>query len=126
MVLRFLASCVFVGPPSPIQCRIIGALEEDAREIGKDIFVTSVEDSHSLTDPHTLKRAFDIRTRDRTALETYELFNRLKDKLGYKFTVLYEAPSKPTDPMLAIIWYPNSHPTGPHIHIQLKIGYEYP
>jgi len=127
MYLRFLSTCEFIGPPSPTQCRIISALEEDAREIGKDIFVTSVEDGNRKpTDPHPMKRAFDIRVRDRTALEIRALYDRLKGKLGHKFTVLYEAPSKPTDLILEEIWYPFGKPSGPHIHIQLKIGYEYP
>jgi len=105
---------------------MIGALEEDAREIGRDIVVTCVEEGHGPNDPHTKRRAFDIRTKDRTPLEIRAMYDRLKSSLGPKFTVLYEAPSEPIDQLLKEIWYPYSNPTAPHIHIQLKISYEYP
>ncbi|MEY2873114.1 MAG: hypothetical protein RLZZ373_485, partial [Pseudomonadota bacterium] len=48
--------------PDPAGARLLGAIERVTRVWSTDITITAGSDNHPLTDPHTLGRAFDIRT----------------------------------------------------------------
>ncbi len=126
MYLTFLDNTVMSDTPTPAQCRIISVLDAYARKSGKIVTVTCVEEGHSLNDPHTLRKSFDVRTRDRTPDEIVDMYTFIKANLGNAWTVLYEAPGMPSNPLLKAIWYPYSSPTGPHIHIQPIKGTNYP
>lgn len=125
-VVRFLSSCFMDGPPSPAQCRMINACDTEANATAQDVIVTCAEEGHGPNDPHTLKKAFDIRTKDRSAIQVASMLSSLRLDLGSKFTVIYECPQMPTDSILRTIATVNPKATAPHIHMQVKIGYEYP
>lgn len=52
--------------PDPAGARILGTLDRLTRELAYDLTITAGADSHPPTDPHTLGRAFDVRTHDLT------------------------------------------------------------
>jgi hypothetical protein len=125
-VLRFKAGVRITGCPSPAQSRIIGALDTVARAVAFDLMVTCGEEAHGPSDPHTLRKAFDVRAIDLDAPLVIEVFNRLRAELGSRWTVLYETPSRPDDPALLDIAYVNPDASAPHFHIQVLKGTDYP
>ncbi len=115
------------GVPSPAQCHIIAALDVVARAMGRNFLVTCGEEGHSPTDPHTRRQAFDIRTLDFDhPKELVEAYQRIARELGSYWTVLYETPSRPDDPILRDLAYVNPDASGPHIHCQPVKGTNYP
>lgn len=50
--------------PDPAGARLLGSIDRVARTWPTDLTITSGSDSHPPTDPHTLGRAFDLRTHD--------------------------------------------------------------
>lgn len=125
-VVRFAAGVVITGCPSPAQIRMLGAFDAVARSMGKDIIVTCGEEGHPPIDPHTLRKAFDIRVRDLDPPDQVELWKRLKVELGTRWTVLFESPILPDDPVVRDIVYVNPQASGPHIHCQPMKGTDYP
>lgn len=124
MIVQAIAGVKITG--SPEQCHMIWAFDTEAKVSKLPITITCGEEGHAQDDPHTKRKAFDIRTKDRQPTEIRELYFALKALLGFKWTVLYEVPQKPNDILLADIAVVNPKATAPHIHVQVKIGHEYP
>lgn len=125
-VVRFKAGVRITGCPSPAQCRILGELDTTARAMGCDLLVTCGEEAHGPSDPHTLRKAFDVRVEDFDASTIVAVRARLMTGLGSRWTVLYETPSRPDDSVLTLIATINPDASAPHIHIQPVIGTDYP
>ena len=125
-VVRFKAGVVITGPPSPAQARIIAACDAVARATGRDIVITCGEEEHKPDDPHTERKAFDVRVVELDPPDIIERYKRLATDLGSRWTVIYEDPNPPSDPVLRGIWYGPSGATAAHIHIQPVRGSEYP
>lgn len=53
----------------PAGFRLLGALDRVSRSLPYDLTITCGTDSHPTTDPHTLGRAYDIRTHDLTDVQ---------------------------------------------------------
>lgn len=51
----------------PAGFRLLGSLDRVARSMHNDLTITCGSDSHPASDPHTLGRAYDVRTHDLTA-----------------------------------------------------------
>jgi hypothetical protein len=124
-VLRFKDGCEISGPPSPAQARILGVADSIA-QAGPDVWVTCLEDGHGEEDPHTLRKAADIRTHDRAPADVVKMYRLFGAYLGAGWTVLYEAPAPVVEPELRAIWYGPSGATAAHLHIQVKIGETFP
>lgn len=122
----FLDTCKFVGPPSKAQSRMIGGLDSVGRTMGLDLTVTCAEEGHRPDDPHTKKKAFDLRVKDLPPGVQLTLYRSLVTAMGGQFTTLYECPELPSDPLLQQIAYINPEATAPHIHLQVKRGQDYP
>jgi hypothetical protein len=96
-----------------------------------DLSITCGTDSHPNTDPHFRGEAYDLSVEGLSGQDILTLCQQLQSMLGAKFTVLYECPSTgqalapgngQTNPFI----YINVGATGPHIHIQVRIGQTYP
>jgi hypothetical protein len=126
--VRFAQDVRITGCPSPAQSRIIAALDTVARAMGRDFTVTCGEEAHPPVDPHTLRKAFDVRTLDFDhPKQIVEAFKRIQDELGTAYwTVLYEVPSRPDDPVLRDLATVNPNASGQHFHIQPHKGTDYP
>lgn len=85
--------------PDPAGARLLGSIERLARRWPSDLTVSCGSDSHPPTDPHSLGRAFDVRTHGMTDDEKRLLIR----------AVLLDLQDGPADPpkLLAIqeIWY---------------------
>jgi len=106
----------------PAGARILSVLDRAAVFFQRDLTVTCGTDSHPADDPHTLGRAFDIRTRDLPQATIVTLIPWLQKSLGPDFTVLYETPTKPVG-FLASLAFVNPSATSEHCHIQVRKGY---
>ena len=122
----FLDSCKFVGPPSKAQGRMICGLDFVGRAMSRDVVVTCAEEDHPKDDPHTKKKAFDIRVKDLPPAIQLTLYQSIVNAMGGQFTTLYECPEPPGDALLRQIAFINPDASGPHIHLQVKKGQEYP
>lgn len=120
--VRFKDGVTLGDPPTPAQVRMLSACEQAAQLFGRDITITAGRDSHGPTDPHTLGRAVDIRTRDWSEGELVALYDALTDTLGPDFYVQVEVPAAPTSAALQGIAVVNVDATGSHIHAQVRRG----
>lgn len=111
---------------APAGVRILVAIWTVGQSNAMDVWITCGTDGHGPSDPHTLGEAFDISVKQMTVPTIVKIKRQLEQILGERFTVLYEVPSLPTDPMLIAIAYVNAEATGPHFHIQRKRGTVYP
>lgn len=95
-----------------------------------DLLLTCGTEGHPPTDPHTLGKAYDVSIEGLTGDQIAVFCQRLKATLGAKFTVLYEVPTAaqalPSTMDLSPYLYVNAGATGPHVHVQVKIGETYP
>lgn len=105
--------------------RILRALDGATLVIGTDLWITSGTDSHA-TGRHPHGEAYDVSVKNLSIPVILRLRTYLLQVLGQQFTVLYETPTRPDDPALAAIAYVNGDATGPHLHVQVKKGIEYP
>jgi hypothetical protein len=105
--------------------RILTALDGTARVMGIDLFLTAGANDHA-GGRHPFGEAFDVSVHDMSPLVISKVKRHLEQILGDRFTVLYEVPERPNDSTLAPIAYVNAQATGPHFHIQVRKGTEYP
>lgn len=105
--------------------RILAALDHATQVIGHDLTITAGTNDHT-TGRHPKGEAFDVRVKDLDVPQTLRLRQVLQSSLGPRFTVLYETPTKPSDPMLAAIATINPDATAPHLHIQVRRDISYP
>ena len=110
---------------APAGFRILAAIDAATKVFGMDIVITSGTDSHT-TGRHPTGEAYDVRTIDISPAVVVKLYRHFQRVLGARFTVLYEAPTLPTDETLAAITTVNKHATGSHLHIQVKRDTTYP
>ena len=111
---------------APAGFQILGALVLVARQLDVDLTLTSGTDSHTGTDPHVTGEAYDVSVKGLSALTIRQVTEALREQLGGAFTVLYECPSRPADPLLADLAYVNPKASGAHWHIQRKKGTVFP
>ncbi len=127
--LRFTGGVIMTAPPHPAGMFILAMLSNATAAIGHDLMVTCAEDpkGHAPEDPHNKRCAYDIRTYDLSDMKLYTLALYIKDRQGPWFYSQYEFndASKPK-PVLSIPVIYNARATGPHIHIQLAQGQQYP
>src|SRR3990167_5252773 len=105
--------------------RILAAFDGATKILGRDLELTSGTDSHS-SGRHPLGEAYDLSVEGLTIAEIEKLKDYLARTLGPRFTVLYEVPTRPSDPMEADLAYVNSRATGKHLHAQVKKSTVYP
>lgn len=111
--------------PAPGGFRILAALDAATKILGRDLTLTAGTNDHS-TGRHPLGEAYDVRTRDLTTQDILRLVDYLQRILGERFYVVYEVPNRPPDPALATIATINPDASGPHVHVQVRRGTEYP
>lgn len=107
---------------APAGFRILSAIDQAAQHCGVDLELTSGTDSHQAPDPHASGEAFDVSVRGLTPPQIVNVCASLVSTLGPLFTVLYEVPALPTEPMLRAVAYVNQKATGQHLHIQKRKG----
>lgn len=130
-ILQFKAGVTLRNPPEPVTARLLGVLDHMARMQVADLVVTSGSDSHPVTDPHTLGRAFDIRTHGLPDDSKHDLLFGILDDLQ-------DGPDEDPQPMtiegiwLAAatrLWFAQiEHHNEPdeHLHVQLRNGRVFP
>lgn len=107
----------------PAGARILAALAHAAMLEQCTLTVTCGREGHGPTNPHTLGKAFDVRTKDLEVGRLLRVYETLRRVLGRDFTVLYEVPSlQSTIQALKPISTVNVHASAPHFHIQLRKG----
>lgn len=106
--------------PPPAGLHLLVALEGLARSIARDVVLSAGTNDHAGTDPHVLGLALDVSVREWPADVIVRAKKQLEAVLGSNFTVLYECPSMPSDPTLALIAYVNHEATAVHLHCQLS------
>lgn len=111
---------------APAGFQIIGALVLVARQCDVDLTITCGSDSHGPSDPHSTGEAYDVSVQGFAPATIARITEALRETLGGAFTVLYECPSKPSDPLLADLAYVNPAATGPHWHLQRRKNTTYP
>jgi hypothetical protein len=101
---------------APAGARILEVLRALVTELPFNVTITSACDGvHSAgdaggrQDPHYTGEAYDLRTRDLTALEKGRLLMELQRRLGDRFYAFLEAPLTPNE----------------HIHVQRRKGTVY-
>lgn len=105
--------------------RILAALDQATKMLAHDLTITAATDSHT-TGRHASGEAYDVSVAVLTIPQILQVKRFLAHTLGDRFTVLYETPTVPTDPQLVTIATINGDATGPHLHIQVRKGTEYP
>jgi hypothetical protein len=106
--------------------RLLAAIVQAAVDARVDLTISCGSDAHGPDDPHTHGDAYDVSVRDLTVDQILDLRHSLQSSLRDGFTVLYETPTPPADPRLAVIAYENPRATAPHVHVQLRNGWTYP
>lgn len=117
--------------PDGAGARLQGALDRVVRTWPADLTITAGSDSHGPTDPHTLGRAFDVRT--------HGLSDDQKEQLLRAVLLdLQEAPDDaPAELTIAGIWYAIAtrrwfgqiefhNQDNEHAHLQLRNGRTWP
>ena len=106
--------------------RILAALDGLTQRLGMDVTLTAGTNDHVLPDVHAKGLAFDAGVGGWSVGQIVSARDYLQKQLGPLFTVLYECPTEPSDPILQQIAYVNPHATGPHFHVQTKLGTIFP
>lgn len=123
-VLRVKPGCAF-GTIAPGGFRILAAIDNATKILGVDLTITAGTNDHP-TGRHATGEAFDLSLKTLTVPQIVKLKTYLEQALGPRFTVLIEAPSLPSDALLAGLVYVNADATGLHCHIQVRKGDVYP
>jgi hypothetical protein len=111
---------------APAGARIIAAVDGATKVLGIDLWISSGTEGHGPTSPHTKGEAYDVSVKDMSIAVILKTKQYLELVLGTRFTVLYVAPSDPTDPNLLSIAHVNRNAAEPYFHIQAKKGTVYP
>ena len=110
---------------APGGLRIKAALDKLADTQKCAVMVTCTTEGHPPEDSHTHGNALDVRTIGWTPTNVVLYWSWLKTELGPDFTVLYEVPIAPKDPVLSAIAYVNPHATAPHFHTQVSLAHKF-
>lgn len=105
--------------------RILAALDAATTLLGRDLVITAGTDSHPQPSAHNRGEAYDVRVSDMPEGTILALLDFLRLRLGANFTVLYEAPTRPTG-LLANQTSVNPAATAPHLHLQVRKGVAWP
>ena len=105
--------------------RILAKLDELSKVIGQDVWITAGTNDHS-KGRHPIGEAYDVSVQGWMPAVIVRAVEHLRHVLGERFTVLYETPTTPADPVLARIATVNPHATAPHLHAQVKKDTNYP
>lgn len=65
-VIRFKDGVLPIGRIDPAGARLLGSIDRIVRSMHGDLTITCADKDHPASDPHTLGRAYDIRTHDLT------------------------------------------------------------
>ncbi len=115
--------------PAPAGFRLLGALDQVTRRLAIALEITSGDEprGRAATDPHMTGEAYDVSVRDLSPAQIARVHTLLRTLLDQaQFTVLYECPQIPSDPLLRTIAVVNAHATAPHLHLQRKKGTAWP
>lgn len=113
----------------PGGARILAVAAAAPLRLGFDVTVTCGNEAHGPTDPHTLGKALDLRVIGLSPEQIVALYKYLVTELGELFTVLLEWPTAKRaglDPRLLDLLYAKSEPTAEHLHVQVRIGQQFP
>lgn len=116
---------VTLDPIGPGGLRIIAALDRAVRILGHDLWITAGTNDHA-TGRHPRGEALDVSVSGLGGQQIRQLHRFVQQELGGRFTVLYETRVRPTDAALREIAFVNRKATGPHLHVQVKKGTEFP
>jgi len=110
----------------PAGFRILGSLDRIVRALPFDLTITCGSDSHPASDPHTLGRAYDVRTHDLTPEQKQQV---LRDLLLDLQEHDLDAPMEvsgglATSHFFGWIEHPNT--SDEHLHAQQRKGTTYP
>ena len=105
---------------TPGGARLLAALDALAQRLGMDVTLTAGTNDHVPPDVHAFGNAFDVSVSGWTVGQIHSARDFLQKFLGPLFTVLYECPETPSDPILQQIAYVNVHATAPHFHCQVR------
>jgi len=122
-MLRTLSSVRFARlHPSGI--RILSALSDVSERFNIDYTITCGSEGHKSEDPHTLGKAFDVRTKDLSDVELRNLMSEMRAHLGPGFTVLYEVRSTAglSFARAGLVSLVNPKASAEHLHVQVKKG----
>lgn len=111
---------------APAGFRILSVIDQAALLCKTSLRITCGTEGHAPTDPHTLGQAVDIGATEFPPPLVMALHDALSRLLGPAFTVLYECPTRPGDPVLRQIAYVNPTATAPHFHCQPVKGTTWP
>ena len=114
-----------LDPMAPGGLRLINACDRATMALGHSLVITAGTNGHT-TGRHVKGEALDVSVKGLTAHQVVALSRFLKGILGERFTVLYEAPTRPLDPALRLISFVNPKATGRHLHLQVKKGTVFP
>ena len=103
----------------------MGACEQAVRVLGHSLVITAGTNGHT-SGRHAVGEGLDVSVSGLTPHQVVTLYHCLQRLLGKRFTVLYEAPTRPLDPALRLIAFVNPKATGPHLHLQVKKGTVFP
>jgi hypothetical protein len=106
----------------PAGARILAVLAHVAMLEQCTLTITCGREAHGRTNPHTLGKAFDVRTKDLESTRVLRVYDHARRLLGRDFTVLYEVPVLARAGVLAEIATVNPAASAPHLHIQLRKG----
>ena len=108
-----------MDPLAPGGVRILAAVDHVAVALGLCLTITAGTNDHT-TGRHPLGEALDISVAGLTTDQILALYTGLKDRLGARFTVLYETPKvlHGNHPLSAIATV-NPFATAPHLHAQV-------
>lgn len=82
--------------PDPAGTRLLAAIDRVAMNSPYDVTITCGSEAHSMNDPHTLGRAFDVRTHEYNDTEKADLLR----------SILAELADEPPEVLkIAGIWY---------------------
>jgi len=122
--LRVKPGCAF-DRIAPGGFRILAALDAATKVLGQDLTLTAGTNDHT-TGRHPLGEAYDLSVQTLTPAQIVRIVAFLRQTLGARFTVFYESPVAPSDTQLAAVSLVNKDASGPHLHLQIKKGTEYP
>lgn len=124
--VRFRPS-VLLDPMTPTLARLLGALDQTARDLLVDLTVTCGREGHPPTSAHNRGAALDVSVANLTPERIVQAYRYLCQLLDVeRFTILYEAPEMPASDDLKPIAFIAPAATGPHFHLQVKKNTIYP
>lgn len=110
----------------PAGFRLLGSLDRVARAMPVDLVITCGTDSHPASDPHTLGRAYDVRTHDLTPEQKDFVLHGVLLDLQTGASDAPMATSSGFATSLFFGWLEHPGEDGEHLHFQQRKGVSFP